>query len=273
MPQATITPDSQLQQRIQDVAKVAGYLWQKGWAEANAGNISVDVTEHIHNHSLNAVQNSKFELSRQYPELAGRFLLVSGSGTRMRDVAKNPPRNLCIIRISEQADSYQIVWGGGAAPNLRPTSELPSHLTIHQQFRRQGLSSKAIVHTHPDELVAITHIPEFADQEKLNTVLLSMHPETIIAHPGGVGLVSYTLPGTDDLARATIAALERRTTVIWQQHGCLATGADVFEAFDRIDTLVKAAHIFFLCKQAGYLPEGLTQAHLHDLRRKFLNEQ
>lgn len=272
MTQMTMKLDPQLQQLTQDVATVAGYLWQKGWAETNAGNISVDVTEHIHNHSQSAVQNSKFELSRQYPELAGRFLLVTGSGTRMRDVAKNPFGNLCIIRVSEQADSYQIVWGGGAAPDLRPTSELPSHLTIHQQFRKQGLSSKAIVHTHPDELVAITHIPEFSDAEKLNTLLLSMHPETIIAHPGGVGLVPYTPPGTDELAHATIAALERRTTVIWRQHGCLATGADVFEAFDRIDTLVKAAHIFFLCKNAGYLPEGLTQAHLRDLRRKFLNE-
>ena len=29
------------------VAEVAGYLWQKGWAERNGGNITVNITEHI----------------------------------------------------------------------------------------------------------------------------------------------------------------------------------------------------------------------------------
>jgi len=32
---------------VDKVAEVAGYLWQKGWAERNGGNITVNVTEHI----------------------------------------------------------------------------------------------------------------------------------------------------------------------------------------------------------------------------------
>ena len=32
---------------VGDVAEVAGYLWQKGWAERNGGNITVNITEHI----------------------------------------------------------------------------------------------------------------------------------------------------------------------------------------------------------------------------------
>ena len=30
---------------IDQVAEVTGYLWQKGWAERNGGNITVNVTE------------------------------------------------------------------------------------------------------------------------------------------------------------------------------------------------------------------------------------
>ena len=30
---------------IDQVAEVAGYLWQKGWAERNGGNITVNVTD------------------------------------------------------------------------------------------------------------------------------------------------------------------------------------------------------------------------------------
>ena len=35
----------QLTERIAEVAEVAGYLWQKGWAERNGGNISYNVTD------------------------------------------------------------------------------------------------------------------------------------------------------------------------------------------------------------------------------------
>lgn len=34
----------QLTERIAEVAEVAGYLWQKGWAERNGGNISYNLS-------------------------------------------------------------------------------------------------------------------------------------------------------------------------------------------------------------------------------------
>ena len=36
-----------LREEVEKVAEVAGYLWQKGWAERNGGNITVNITEHI----------------------------------------------------------------------------------------------------------------------------------------------------------------------------------------------------------------------------------
>lgn len=32
---------------IAQVAEAAGYLWQKGWAERNGGNITVNITDKI----------------------------------------------------------------------------------------------------------------------------------------------------------------------------------------------------------------------------------
>ena len=32
---------------IWKVAETAGYLWQKGWAERNGGNITVNITEFV----------------------------------------------------------------------------------------------------------------------------------------------------------------------------------------------------------------------------------
>lgn len=36
-----------LRNEVEKVAEVAGYLWQKGWAERNGGNITVNVTEFV----------------------------------------------------------------------------------------------------------------------------------------------------------------------------------------------------------------------------------
>ena len=37
----------ELRREIEKVSEVAGYLWEKGWAERNGGNIVVNVTEYI----------------------------------------------------------------------------------------------------------------------------------------------------------------------------------------------------------------------------------
>ena len=37
----------ELKHQIDQVAEVASYLWQKGWAERNGGNIVVNVTDQI----------------------------------------------------------------------------------------------------------------------------------------------------------------------------------------------------------------------------------
>ena len=34
-----------LAKEVGKVAEVAGYLWQKGWAERNGGNITINITE------------------------------------------------------------------------------------------------------------------------------------------------------------------------------------------------------------------------------------
>ena len=36
-----------LEHEIYQAAEVAGYLWQKGWAERNGGNITLNITEYV----------------------------------------------------------------------------------------------------------------------------------------------------------------------------------------------------------------------------------
>jgi len=257
-----------LAQAIAELADTAQHLWDKGWAERNGGNISVEVTEALPSVARGRHQEPFRQLAVPQPELAGRSFLITGAGTRMRDVAKKPAANCCVLRVSDQLDGYTIVWGG-EMPDFRPTSELASHLAVHSLLLRAGRPQRAFLHTHPDELIALTHIAAYRDEAVLNNLLWSMHPEVKIVIPEGVGLAPYRPPGSEALAEVTLAALAEHRVAVWEKHGCVAVGAGPAEAFDLIDAVNKAARIFCLCTGAGFEAEGLTRDQVAELARLF----
>lgn len=252
---------------ILEVSEIAGYLWQRGWAERNAGNISVNITGLISDRAEGLEEFPFFELNTPYPQLASSFFFVSGTGKRMRDLAREPMRNALIIHLDKQGAGYYIISKDKAsAMNFKPTSELPTHLGIHDMIVKRGTEEKVVIHTHANELVALTQIREFCDQQKLNKLLWGMHPETIVFVPGGVGFVPYVTPGTEEIATETIKVLENFHVALWEKHGVFAIGESVFDTFDMIDILGKAARIYFLVKSSGHEPEGLSDEQLAILK-------
>ena len=265
----SITVSQDLEKIIKDIAEVARILWELGWAESSSGNISVNVTEHIHEDIRELNKFPSREIDKSYPELSGFSFFITGAGTRMRDLAQEPSENACILRVAEKSNRHHILWGKRAGLNFEPTSEIHSHLSIHKFLLEKKAPQKVIIHAHPEELIALTHAKEYKQESKLNRLLWSMDPETKIIIKKGVGLVPYLIPGSDELAQATIKALEKHDVVLWEKHGCLAIGADVLETLDQVDILSKAARIFFTCKSAGLSPEGLSDAQLDELERLF----
>ncbi len=133
-----------------------------------------------------------------------------------------------------------------------PTSELPSHLLTYAFLIKNNFNQRAIIHTHPDHLIALSHLKKYAGEKPINHLLRSIHPEMKIVIPEGIGYVKYRKPGTEGLARATVEQFKNHRLIIWERHGCIAVGKDLFEAFDLIETADKIARIFFLCKKTGY---------------------
>ncbi len=263
----SIAVSQDLENIITDIAEVARILWKLGWAESNAGNISVNVTEHIPEDIRELNKFPSKEIDKSYPELSGFSFFITGAGTRMRDLAKEPSENACILRLAEKSNRYHILWGKKSGLDFEPTSEIHSHLSIHRFLIQKKAPQKVIIHAHPEELIALTHVHEYKQESKLNHLLWSMNPAVKIIIQKGVGLVPYRVPGSDELAQATVKAIEKHDVVLWEKHGCLAIGADVREAFDRVDILNKAARIFFMCKNAGFDPEGLSAAQLDKVER------
>ena len=165
------------------------------------------------------------------------------------------------VNIAADGKSYDIL----AEQPIQPTSELPSHLLMHNFLRAKGRDNRVVLHTHPTDIIGMTHCKPFLDSEKITRTLWSMIPECRIIVPKGVGIVPYEIPGTLALAHATIRQLEEHDVVFWEKHGILAVGEDLIECFDAIDTLSKSAQIYFSARMTGYEPEGMTEQQLDDL--------
>lgn len=255
-----------LSAEVEKIAEVAGYLWQNGWAERNGGNITVNVTEFADDEmkQMPAISDVK-QIGVTLPALKGCYFYCKGTGKRMRDLARRPMDNGSVIRILDDCASYVII----ADNAVMPTSELPSHLTVHAHLIETGSSYKATVHTHPIELVAMSHNRRFLGKDVLTNILWSMIPETKAFCPLGLGVVPYELPGSNSLADATLKELEDYDVVLWEKHGVFAKGLDVMDAFDQIDVLSKSAKIYIDSRCMGFEPEGMSQEQLQEMTKAF----
>lgn len=257
----------ELSSAILQIAETAGYLWEKGWAERNGGNITVNITEYVDEQmkALPAISQTR-AIGAFLPHLKGCWFYCKGTQKRMRDLARDPMANGSIIRITDDCAHYEIV----ADQAVAPTSELPSHLSVHNYLLGKGSPYRASLHTHPIELVAMTHCRKFMEKDVATKLLWSMIPETKAFCPRGLGMVPYLMPGGVELAEATIRTIdEDYDVVIWEKHGVFAIDTDIMSAFDQIDVLNKAAQIYIAGKNMGFEPEGMSEAQMKDLSETF----
>ena len=261
-----LTNRPELKKALDSAAEVAGYLWQKGWAERNGGNITVNITEHIDEEikALPAI-SPIYPIGTVLPNLKGCYFYCKGTGKRMRDLARDPMCGGSIVRILDDCASYEII----ADEPIVPTSEISSHLALQNYMLECGTDYKATLHTHPIELVAMSHNNEFLDSEHLTQVLWSMIPETLAFAPLGIGVVPYAMPSSTELVEPTLEKIKRYDVVLWEKHGVIAVGPDVMEAFDQIDVLNKAALIYIASKNMGFEPEGMSDAQMKELSDTF----
>lgn len=252
--------------RMDEIAEIAGYLWEKGWAERNGGNISYNITD-VADNGLRIFQpiSNKFCIENPVEYLADNYFIVTGAGKRMRDVSKSVMDNASIIKISPDGGSYQII----AEKQILPTSELSSHLMIHNHMAISGRNIRAVIHTHPVELIAMTHNPKLLAKDVLGKLLWSMIPETRAFCSKGLGIVPYVCPGTVELAEATVEQLDHYDVVMWEKHGAVAIGENLTEPFDMIDTLSKSAKIYMCAMSMGFTPTGMSETQMDEIKKRF----
>ena len=147
------------------------------------------------------------------------------------------PTMTCKGRMSE--DLIAITDLEGNALNQRKaSSELAMHLLIY----RERPDVNAVCHAHPPHGTAFAVAGLAIDQPILSEVILTL---------GCVPLTAYGTPSTEELTQSMQPFVKHHNALLMANHGAVAYGADVWQAWDRLETLEHTAKIAILSRVLG----------------------
>src|SRR5687768_7438776 len=139
------------------------------------------------------------------------------------------PTMTCKGRMTE--DGLAITdMNGKPLSDKKASSELAMHLLIY----RMRPDIKAVCHAHPPHGTAFAAAGLAIDAPILSEVILTL---------GCVPLTGYGTPSTDELTEAMKPFVAH--------HGAVAYGANLWQAFDRLETLEHTAKIAILSRALG----------------------
>ncbi|MEF2279449.1 class II aldolase/adducin family protein [Deinococcus sp. YIM 134068] len=262
-------PFPELDELITSIGEAGHRVAAMDASEGGAGNLSVclgwpvEVRRRFPN-------GEDFTLPQPAPNLAGRVVLVTGSGRRLRDIRQDPEANLAAVVMGEDGRTARLY----TSPRRlfeRVTSEFNSHLAVHDdQVGRSGTNFHAVVHAQPPHLTYLSHIAAYRDIRTLNEKLLRWQPETIVNLPEGVGVLPFILPGSPALMAANIEALREHRVVLWSKHGVMArSDVSITRAVDRVEYAETAAKYEHLDLTSGGKGEGLSRDELREVVEAF----
>ena len=124
----------------------------------------------------------------------------------------------------------------------RCSTETGIHLVSYQERPEV----KAVLHCHPPHAVALT----IAGIDMQTPVI----PEIVVTI-GGIPTAPYGTPGTPELPESIREIVRCSDTVIMQNHGSVTLGANLLEAFKKLDMLEHTARILWLAHSLGHVKE------------------
>ena len=139
----------------------------------------------------------------------------------------------------------------------RASSELAMHLLIYKM--RPDIH--AVCHAHPAHGTAFAVAGLAIDKPILSEVVLTL---------GCVPLTGYGTPSTDELTDAMKPYVPHHNALLMANHGAVAYGEHLWQAYDRLETLEHTAKIAILAKALGGandIPDGAVEK-LIEIREK-----
>ncbi len=120
----------------------------------------------------------------------------------------------------------------------KPSTEVGMHLYIYQQ--RPDVH--AVVHAHP------TYATGFATAR----IALDgcVFPEVIVGM-GAIPLAEYATPSTTEVAESLSPYIKNSDAILLTNHGAVTYGANLYDAYFKMEKVEHAAHISFVANMLG----------------------
>ncbi|MFE2303363.1 class II aldolase/adducin family protein [Streptomyces sp. NPDC059445] len=180
-------------------------------------------------------------------------LVVGTSGNvsvRVGDTVLVTPTGVPYDRLTPDDITGVDLDGRQVLGSLRPTSELPMHLAVYG-----ATGARAVVHTHAPHATAVSLL--------VHEVPLVHYMAAALGGP--VRVAPYAAYGTPELAENTLRALAGRTACLLRNHGTIAHGASLDQAYDRTAQLEWMCRVWLLSSSVpGLTPALLSPAQLEE---------
>lgn len=189
--------------------------------------------------------DSRREVARFMRRLYRQRLTTTSGGNislRLEDglVAITPAGN---DKGTLRAEDIAIIrMDGENLTEIKPTSEWRFHLMIYEKCPRVG----AIVHAHPPTATAFT-----ACKTEISTRLVE---ESYLMVPR-IKKLAYARTGSAQLAEAVANGACEAEGLLLENHGVVAMGATLLQAFDRLELIEAAARMTLVARQL----EGMSE--------------
>lgn len=252
--------------QYQEFLAIIDNMYRLGWHERNSGNISFmvddeDILKQITNYDVKRTVYMK----DQFPNLIDKYFIVTGSGEHFRNIYKFPEEKTGIIKIRKDGQSFDIVWGFGKEG--LPTSEIHTHLMVHNLKIQQNKNHRVVMHAHATNLLAMSFIHDLDDREFTKT-LWKMSTECIVVFPEGVGVLPWMVCGNSSIGKKTVKKMKDVNAVIWSLHGVFAAGNSIDDTFGLIEAMEKSAEVYMKTKNSE-VKQVITDSQLKDLANAF----
>lgn len=201
-------------------------------------------------------EQARAALVRYGQKMVADRLVVGSAGNisvRLGDRIVMTPTGINYDQVTAESVNVLDLDGTILAGTGKRSSEWPMHRKIYDLT-----PASAVVHTHSVFSVAVGTV---CDE------IPAVHYSVLRLGGTTVRVAPYTTFGSDGLAANVAAALEDRFAALLQNHGMIAYGSSLEEAYERAQLVEWLAEVYWRARLAG-TPRILSRAELDAVREQ-----
>lgn len=205
---------------------------------------------------MQLLENSKKTLVTISHQLYDKSFVTATDGNVSMRISENEilttPTSICKGWITE--DDLVIVNMNGEL--LHGTRKVSTEIQMHLFIYKHRHDIHAVVHAHPPYATGFA----VAGKALVECVL----PEVVVGI-GPIPLAKYATPSTNEVCESLIPFIKDHSVILMQNHGVVAMGKDLWDAYFKIEKTEHAAKIIAIARMLGG-ERVLTEAEYEKLK-------